>query len=161
MQRRDDSVSEDSIEPLESAPKRPKAVREGGDAARRMIGGMVGAGIGVLIYWFALRNGYHVLAAVGAGPGIGGGLGARRRSLAWGAGIAAVSLALTIVVEWRFLPFVVDGSLGYFVGHLGDLPWRSQLSIAAAVGMGFYFGMGRDRREEEEQGPDARGEMPE
>jgi len=122
-----------------------------GEAPRRIVGGIVGAGIAVLVYRVALQNGYHVLALVAAGPGLGSGLAARRRSFAWGLVIAVVSVALTIVIEWLFLPLAADGSFGYFVTHLGDLPLKSKLSMMSAAVIGFYFGMGRNRKKEEER----------
>ena len=121
------------------------------DSPRRIIGATLGGGLGVLIYWLALHNGFHILAAVALGPGVGSGLVARRRSLAWGVAIGIVSVAFTIVIEWLFLPFTADGSLGYFLTHVGDLSLKSQLSIIAAAAIGFYFGMGRNPRKKGEQ----------
>ncbi|MCZ6690856.1 MAG: hypothetical protein O7H41_14785 [Planctomycetota bacterium] len=113
------------------------------DVRRRIIGALIGGGLGVLAYWVALRNGFDALAFVAVGPGVGSDLAARRRSLPWGLAIALVSVALSVLINWLFLPFAVDGSLGYFLSHLGHLPLRTHLTFVAAAGIGFYFGMGR------------------
>lgn len=114
------------------------------DAPTRIIGVIAGAALGVLAYWLALRSAYHILVAVAVAPGIAGGLAARRRSFTWGVVIAIVSLALTLVIEWLFLPFAADASFAYFLTHLDALPTKSQLSLVAALGVGLYFGMGRN-----------------
>ncbi len=116
------------------------------DAARRTLGTIVGAIVGLLAYWLALRSGYHLLAAAGAGPAIGCGWMARRRSLAWGAGTAVAAVAFSIVTEWLFLPFSADDSFGYFMSHLGDLPVKSKISLVAVAFIGLYFGMARNRK---------------
>lgn len=119
------------------------------DAPGRIIGAVFGAALGVLAYWLAVRKGYLLLAAVALAPGLGGGLAARRRSLAWGVVLGIASVVLAIVVEWRFWPFEADGSFAYFLTHLHHLPWKSQLSLIAGLVVGCYFGMGRDRKKKE------------
>ena len=116
------------------------------DAAGRILGAIVGSVVGLLAYWIALRNGYHLLVAVGASLGIGCGWMGRRRSLAWGTGTAVLAVAFSIVIEWHFLPFSADDSFRYFMGHLGDLPVKSKISLIAVGIIGFYFGMGRNRK---------------
>ena len=115
--------------------------------ARRITGTILGSVLGVLAFWVAMRLGYHALAAVAAGPGLGGGLAARRRSIAWGLAIGIFSVGLTLVSEWLIFPFAVDESFGYFLRHLGSVPMKAQLSMIAAAAIGFYFGMGRNPRE--------------
>jgi hypothetical protein len=51
---------------------------------------------------------------------------------------------LGIVTEWRFFPFIADGSFGYFVAHLHDLKMTTLVSIAVGGLFGFWFGRGRE-----------------
>ncbi len=113
------------------------------DVRRRIIGALIGGGLGVLAYWVALRIGFDALAFVAVGPGIGSDLAARSRRVPWGLAIALVSVALSVVINWLFLPFAADGSFGYFLSHLGHLPLRIRLTFVAAAAAGLYFGMGR------------------
>ena len=73
-------------------------------------------------------------------------MAARTRNTAWGLLTCALAVALSVLVDFLFLPFRVDPSFGYFVTHLGELPRNSLVSLAVVAVLGFYFGRGRDRR---------------
>ncbi len=115
-------------------------------AGRWLLGAAVGTAVGVAIYWLSLRNGIHVLVAVGAGLAVGARLGTRDRSIARGVLVAVLAVVASILCEWWFRPFSADGSLGYFVRHLGDLSANSIASLIGAAALGLYFGSGRHAR---------------
>lgn len=116
------------------------------DLPTRLLGGLVGAAIGIVAYWLALGRGVDVLIAVGAGLALGVARGSRRRSLAWGAGIAVVAPMLALGTLWWFRPFADDPSLGHFLSHLHELPRQALMSLGASALAGGWFGMGRNRR---------------
>ena len=103
----------------------------------------MGASIGTLAYVLMLERSVHLLAAVGAGGAVGVAVGALSRSYAWAFATAILSVAVSLLVEFLFRPFAADPSIAYFVGHIGDLPRNSMLSLAVVAVLGFYFGLGR------------------
>ena len=114
---------------------------------RRILGGGVGLGVGVLAYWLMLRVDLHILAAVGSGLALGVSAAARQRRLWWGLLTALAAVAASLLVEFGFRPFAADPSLGYFMTHIGDLPRNSLVSLAVVLALGFWFGCGRVRAE--------------
>lgn len=113
------------------------------DFLQRSAGFVVGASVGTLAYWLMLERSIHILAAVGAGAALGVAIGSRSRKFLWGVAVACLAVVVSLLVEWWFRPFAVDDSLGYFVGHVPDLPRNSLLSLAVVAVLGFYFGRGR------------------
>jgi hypothetical protein len=71
---------------------------------------------------------------------------ARGRALRWGPITAVAAVAATIMAGWRFRPFAVDPSLGYYLAHLSDLSPNMLISLAVVAVLGFYLGIGRQRR---------------
>jgi hypothetical protein len=116
------------------------------DFPRRVIGAAIGGALGVGAYWLTLREGYALVAAVGAGVALGVANAARTRSNLWGFATAALAVAATILAEAWFRPFVADHSLAFFLAHLTDLPRNFHVSLAIVAILGFYFGRGRGPR---------------
>ena len=116
------------------------------DSSRRAVAGTIGACLGTLAYWWMLQRDIHILAAVGAGLALGVSFGARRRSAAWAVLTAVLAVAVSLLVEWWFRPFVLDASLGYFVQHVTDLPRNSLISLAVVFALGLWFGRGRSAK---------------
>ena len=56
-----------------------------------------------------------------------------------------LALCLGGFTEWKFAPFVKDGSLSYFVAHVHQLKPVTLIMIAMGGAFGVWFGMGRDR----------------
>lgn len=112
---------------------------------RRTLGGGVGLGLGVLAYWLLLRLDLHILAGVGAGLALGVSAAATQRRPRWGLITALAAVAASLLVEFVFLPFAADPSLGYFLTHIDDLPRNSLVSLAVVSALGFWFGCGRTR----------------
>ncbi len=49
-----------------------------------------------------------------------------------------LALALGVLAEWQFAPFIRDGSLGYFVTHFYQLKPITLIMIAAGAFIGFW-----------------------
>ena len=114
--------------------------------ARRCVGAVLGAGVGTLVFWFFLRQGTHIPAAVGALPALGVSWAARTKSLAWGIAMMVLAVALLLLAEFLVAPFAADPSLGYFLAHVGDLPRNTLISLPVVAVLGFWFGRGRVRQ---------------
>lgn len=113
------------------------------DTRSRILGAVVGGAIGVAAHWGSVHAGYHMAGVAGIGLALGVSAGARSRSLAWGVVTAGLAVALSLVTDWWLRPFLADGSLSYFLAHLGDLSPLSKASLLAAGLLGYYFGRGR------------------
>lgn len=116
------------------------------DTMTRLLGGAIGAAIGIGAYWFGLQRSVDILVVVGALPALGIARGSRRRRFGWAVGTAVFAPALALLTMWWFRPFAADESLGYFVSHLAELPGKAWLSLGASALAGAWFGLGRPRR---------------
>ena len=68
--------------------------------------------------------------------GFGAGLCARGRSVPLAVICCLAALALSLFTEWRFLPFLADPGLGYFLAHVFSLgPVK-----LAMIGLGTFLG---------------------
>ena len=105
-------------------------------------GALAGAVIGHFAFLWIARQGFYALALPGAVMGWGCGFLAKSRSLPLAVLCGALALAVGIFSEWRFAPFIKDGSFGYFVTHLQDLRPVTLLMLALGAGCGFWFARG-------------------
>jgi hypothetical protein len=82
-------------------------------------------------------QGFYALVLPGGVLGLGAGWSQNRSvGLAVVCGIAA--LALGLYTEWKFFPFVQDGSLSFFLTHLHELRPVTLLMISAGAFIGFW-----------------------
>jgi hypothetical protein len=117
------------------------------DTLPRLLGGLVGASIGIALYASALSLRHlDILVVVGVALSLGVARGSSRRSVAWAAGTAFAAAAVSLLVLAWFRPFPADASLGYFFSNLGELGQRNWLILAASTATGAWFGYGRPRR---------------
>ena len=86
--------------------------------------------------WFA-RQGFYALVLPGSAVGIGACL-AKNRSIGLCVGCGLAALALGLVAEWRFAPFIKDGSLSYFLMHVHQLKPVTLIMIGAGALIGFW-----------------------
>jgi hypothetical protein len=77
--------------------------------------------------------------------GAGGGLLVKDKSMARAAVCGLIGLAAGIFSEWRFAPFIADGSFAYFLTHLHQLRPMTMLMIAGGAALGFWLALGRER----------------
>ena len=113
---------------------------------RASAGALAGAIIGYAMFVWLAQQGFYALAIPGAALGLGCGLSTRRRSLGTGLACGVLAILLGVFTEWRFFPFVKDGSLAFFISHFNELKPVTLLMIAAGGIFGAYFGMGRRPR---------------
>jgi hypothetical protein len=109
-----------------------------------IIRGLAGAIAGGALGYFAFRwlwgNGLYAIMLVGVLMGIGAGLAARGKSVLLGILCAILALPAGILTEWHVMPFVVDGSLPFFLKNLAMSHW---LFICLGAAGAFWFGQGR------------------
>lgn len=104
------------------------------------LGAVIGAILGYYLFRLIYQQGFYGMMIPGALLGLGCGWLSNRASRARGVACGAAALVLSLFIEWKFRPFVVDGSLGYFLRHLGDLTGVSMLMIAAGSAFAYWFG---------------------
>src|SRR3989442_281727 len=85
------------------------------------LGAVLGGWLGYLAFFWIARQGFYALPVPGAVLGIGCGLLARNKLVPLAVLCGVAALALGLYAEWRFEPFIVDKSLGYFVSHIHQL----------------------------------------
>lgn len=107
-----------------------------------LCGAAVGAAIGVLIFGWLLRHGFHGLAIPGALLGLGFGLASKRQSTAMGVVCGVLALVVGVLAEWRYRPFIDDASLTYFIKNLTTIPVSLAMILLGAA-LAFWFGRGR------------------
>ena len=118
-------------------------------------GALLGAVVGYLVFgWLARSFGAYGFAI----PGVLVGVGAAFRygiplwvsffsgCLGWFAGT---------VTTWKFLPFLADPSLVYFLRHWHQLPLFQQLLLVLGTLVAFWLPFRRRRQKSNRQGPSA------
>jgi hypothetical protein len=110
---------------------------------RGAAGAIVGGVVGYWLFFWLIQQGLYAMVLPGALVGLGFGLGARCRSVVAGIVCSVGAIALGVFLEWRFMPFVRDDSLGYFLAHLHQVNSVHLLMIALGGGFGGWFGVGR------------------
>jgi hypothetical protein len=102
-----------------------------------LLGALAGGLAGYFLFFWLADRGYFGLAIPGGFLGIGAGV-FRSSSRLTPLTCALLALALGVFTEWRYAPFVVDGSFGYFLRHFGNLQPASVIMIAIGVFAGFW-----------------------
>ena len=110
--------------------------------ARGLSGILVGCLLGYVIFFWLVRRGYFFIALPGAFVGISCAMALRLRSPTWGAISAIAAVNLSILIEWRFAPFQVDGSYAFFLAHVHELDWRTIGGILISGAIAFVLGSG-------------------
>jgi hypothetical protein len=112
------------------------------DAILVVIGAAVGGAVGYAAFVWMYNYGFYAAILPGALLGLGGALFARERSVLRGALLGLAGLALGLYTEWKYFPFIADGSLAYFLTNVPQVNPVHLLMIA--VGTFFAFWWGRD-----------------
>ena len=110
-----------------------------------LFGAIVGGTLGYYLFFFIARQGLYALVLPGALLGLGCGLLLRKKSVVIGVICGFSALLLGLVIEWRFAPFIRDGSFNYFITHVHKLRSMTLFMIAVGAVMGFWLGQGRNR----------------
>jgi len=108
-------------------------------------GAAAGGALGYLAFSWVLGQGFYALVLPGALLGLGAGL-APNRSVAVAVVCGLAALAIGVVTEYHFRPFIADERFSYFVAHLHDLTPVTLLMIAAGGVIGFWVPYGKAAR---------------
>lgn len=100
-------------------------------------GAILGGALGTTLTWYLSSQGMRAGAAPGGLLGMGAGL-IWHRSWVIPVICCVAALAIGIGVEWWLHPFLADASLLFFLQHLADLPFSTQLMILIGGAVGFY-----------------------
>ena len=100
-----------------------------------LVGAVAGGLLGYVGFLWIARQGFYALVLPGGLLGLGASLFAKR-STALCIVCGLLALALGVLAEWQFAPFIKDGSLGYFVTHLHQLKPITVIMIAAGAFIG-------------------------
>ena len=82
-----------------------------------VIGAVAGGGVGYFVFFLLAGQGLYALVLVSAGPGLGGGLLLKGKSIGFGIVCGILGVLLGLFTEWRFAPFIADPSFTYFITH--------------------------------------------
>lgn len=99
--------------------------------------GIAGGFVGYGAFFFLAQRGYYGMILPGGMLGIGAGM-VRSRSIGVPVLCGVLALLLGFVTEFRYAPFTVNPSLGYFVTHLHDLPSVTLGMIGLGGVIGFW-----------------------
>ena len=109
-----------------------------------VVGATVGGTVGYFVFGWFFPQGIYAMVVPGAMLGLGCGFLSGIRSYPLGAGCCIAGLALSIFMQWQFLPFAKDGSLSFLLQHFfSDTPSVQLLMIALGTFSAFWFGVGR------------------
>jgi hypothetical protein len=111
-----------------------------------LAGAAIGGCVGYFVFGWVLRQGFYAMIIPGAALGFGAGKLSREESAICGVISAILATGLGLFTEWQFFPFVKDGRLVYFIGHIHELRPVALLMIAAGGYFGYHFGRGNNRR---------------
>ena len=99
--------------------------------------GLLGGAVGFIGFQWLTSQGFYALVLPGGLLGLAAGL-PRNRSLVVAIACGILALLLGLFAEWRFAPFKVDPSLGYFLTHVHQLRPLTMLMTAVGAAMGFW-----------------------
>jgi hypothetical protein len=105
-----------------------------------VIGGIVGGAFGYVLFFWIARQGFYALVIPGAALGLGCNLLARHQSTPRGIACALAALVLGLFIEWKFSPFLADGSFGYLVAHFYKLSGITLIMIGLGAALAYYLG---------------------
>lgn len=110
-----------------------------------LLGAAIGGCLGYFAFFWIARQGFYALVLPPALLGFAASLCARGRSSLLAAVCGVAGLLLGLFTEWRFAPFVVDGSLSYFLTHLHKLQPVTMLMLTFGVFASYSLALGRNR----------------
>ncbi len=110
---------------------------------RGAVGAVIGAALGYAVFWGLAKLNIAAIIVPGALTGAIASRMSGRQSVEVGVIAAVVGAIATILSEWSLFPFVKDGSLTFFIGHLHELRPATLLLGAAGIFCAFYYGRGR------------------
>jgi hypothetical protein len=122
-----------------------ESINEGKQIGMALLGAVVGGVLGYFTFFWLVHQGFYGMIVPGGFIGLGAGLG-RTRHAAVAVVCAIAAVGLGIFCEWRFAPFIADGSFGYFAQHLHELKPLTLIMIMAGAALAFWIPFQRCRR---------------
>ncbi len=115
------------------------------DKALAFTGAIIGGTVGYFAFFWIVRQGLYGLILPGGLLGLGASVVPSRS--AWFCAVFGVmALALGLFTEWRFAPFIKDGSLLFFLAHVYQLRPITLFMIGAGAVIGFWAPFRRSAR---------------
>ena len=110
---------------------------------RGIIGAVLGAAIGIYVFFLLYDNGMYGLMIPGALTGLGFGLLSRRTF--WSAGLLCAVLGLLVMLwcEWQLAVDFKDQEVGEFIKVIPKLDTSTKVMLALGTLFAFWFGRGR------------------
>ena len=102
-----------------------------------LLGAIVGGLVGYFGFLWIAKQGLYALVLPGGLLGVGASL-SQNKSIAICIVCGVCALALGLFAEWKFAPFIKDGSLAYFLAHVHQLRPISMIMIAVGGVIGFW-----------------------
>ena len=109
---------------------------------RGICGAIVGGTLGYFGFEWIATMGFYSLVLPGALLGLGFGLAAQQRNLAFGIICAIAALAFGLFSEWNCF-YSDNNSFSYFLTHVNQLKPLTLIMLAIGTLMAFWFGKGR------------------
>jgi hypothetical protein len=107
-----------------------------------LVGAIAGGVLGYYTFGWIYHHGFYGMMIPGALVGLGCGLLAPNSSRPRGILCAVAGLVVSLFAEWKFRPFIADGSLSYF---LKNIPSLEPLALGMmAAGAFFAYWLGKD-----------------
>jgi len=130
------------------------------DALKGSAGAAIGGAVGYFGFGWLLSQGFYAVALPGVLLGIGAGLLRQRQSLTFSIVCAIAALVLGILAEWKYIPYIADQSLGYFLEHLKGRSPVTLIMIALGSFAGFWFSRRSGRHSSNESSNREPGQRP-
>jgi hypothetical protein len=102
-----------------------------------LTGAVAGGIVGYFGFFWLASQGFYALALPGALVGFGAGV-VKNNSIVVAVLCGIAALALGIFTEFRFAPFVDDGSFSFFLTHLHQLTPVTWVMMVVGAAIGFY-----------------------
>jgi hypothetical protein len=112
------------------------------NSARGLLGAALGGAAGYFVTGWLARQGFYAMALPGASIGLGAGLLVTKRCPGVAIFCGILALALGVFTEWKHFPFIRDGSLSYFIRHVGELRPLTLILIGLGTAAGYWFALG-------------------
>jgi hypothetical protein len=107
-----------------------------------LLGAAVGGCLGYFAFFWIARQGLYALILPPALLGGAAGICARQRSSILAIVCGVAGLALGLLVEWRFAPFIADATLGYFITHVHQLRPLTLIMLALGTVISYRLALG-------------------
>jgi hypothetical protein len=111
-----------------------------------LLGAAVGGCIGYFAFFWLVRQGVYALVLPPALLGLGAGICARRRSTPLAVVCGLAGLALGLLSEWQFAPFIADERLLYFITHIHTLKPFTLLLLVIGTILSYRLALGFDSK---------------